>query len=244
MTDPSFLENMRRQVRQNLSPVSAPKAGTLIKRQETFFKKAITWSLSLHGALFVFFVVGPVAMSVLGLKTDYSERFQKKEFRNAIRVDIVGLPTLTLQELQKVDPTQEVSTAPPAAKVEAPPPAPSETAMKMPTKTAPPAPPPRPSASARKAEQERLERLRASLRVEQRRQELARQFQDEGAGGRAALAGNLLSEGYSVTGGRGFGYGCLSGPLESASEKKMESTRLDGGVELIGPRLGKTRSQR
>jgi outer membrane biosynthesis protein TonB len=216
MSDPVFFEHFRELARQQRSPVAPPSTGGSVKRQEGFFRRALTVSLGLHGSLLLITVVGPMVAAMLGVSMDYSDKFQKKEFKNAIRVDMVGLPALTLQELQNVDPTQDVGkgspTAPEPTPVEeaAAPPPPSETAMKLEAeKKAETAKAEKAKAeadakkkAASEAQAKRLADLRASMRVEQRRKELANELKGEGGEGegRAPLAGNILSQGYSVTG--------------------------------------------
>ncbi len=251
MTDPNFFEAFRERVQQQLMPVEAPTRGGLVPKMDNEFGRAFAVSFLGHAFILIVFAVGPMLSSFLGL-SDYSERFQKKEFRNAIRVDLVGLPKLTVQELQNIDPTLEVGK--PAKKEEAPPveeaaPTPSETAMKLPEKSdtaALDAKKKKEAEAAQKkaadASRKRLEELRASLRVEQRRKELLDEIKGNdkgvgtGDGGRPALSGNILSQGYSVTGDVATDMDVFQGHLKAHLRKSwnlpgwMEASNLSARV--------------
>jgi len=208
MTDPIFFEHLRELAKQQKSPVAAPGQPGSIKKQEGFFRRSMTISLIGHGAFLFFFVVGPMIASLLGVSMDYSDRFEKKELKNAIRVDLVGLPSLTLEQLQDVDPTLDVGAPPPdetkAAEEAA---AASETAKQIVLEESQKAEQKAKAdaaADAKKksddAQKKKLADLRASLRVEQRRKELASELKAGTGEGREALSGNILSQGYSITG--------------------------------------------
>jgi TonB family protein len=216
MSDPLFFEDFRNRIRNSEAPVNlSPQLG-LIKKQEDYFGRAFRYSGILHLSLLLFTFVTPLVLNFLGIRDSYEDKFKNKEFRNAIRVDMVGLPTLTVEELQKVDPTLEIGRVnPPKAeesreKVAVKAPSPSETAMKLTQEKEERA---KLELSKKEAmekakreaadnERKRLEDLRASLRVEDRRRQLMQELKGpvkEGEG-RIPLQGNILSEGYSVTG--------------------------------------------
>lgn len=206
MTDPIFFESLRELAKQQKSPVAPPGQPGSIKKQEGFFRRSITISLIGHGAFLFFFFVGPMIASLLGVSLDYSDRFEKKDLKNAIRVDLVGLPNLTLEQMQDMDPTLDVGATPPEetkadeeAKAAA-----SETAKKIILEEAKKAEQKAKADAASvakkkadEAQKKRLADLRASMRVEQRRKELANELKQ---GGREELAGNIVSQGYSITG--------------------------------------------
>lgn len=215
MSDPLFLEHFRRQIKSQEAPVDLSKISNKIQRRQDLFKSALGLSFFGHTTLLILSILLPLLGAVLGLVDSDRELLKDKQFRNAIRVDMVGLPNLTLQELQKIDPTEEMgkrdkapdpleeskidSKAEEATKV-------SETAMKLAEQK-------KLELSKKQAiekskqesaakEKKRLDDLRASLRVEERRKRLVNELKDQVSAeeGRTPLAGNIISEGYSVTG--------------------------------------------
>jgi TonB family protein len=257
MTDPIFFEHFRELAKQRRSPVAPPAGGGVIKKQEGFFRRSLSLSLIAHGSFLFVFVVAPMVANLLGVSTDYSDKFTKKEFKNAIRVDLVGLPELTLQELQNIDPTEEMGNAPkveePAAKEEVVVPPPSETAMKMQSKEDDTKALSKADAQKKvdEAQKKRLADLRASLRVEQRRKELLKELKGEaGEGqGRMPLAGNIVSQGYSVTGDVADDMDIFQGHLKAHLRKTwslpgwMQASNLSARVIVKLAPTGKVLSQ-
>jgi len=257
MTDPIFFEPFRELARQQRSPVAPPGGVSSIKKQESFFRRAMTASFVGHAFLFFVVVVGPMVASLLGVSVDYSDKFTKKEFKNAIRVDLVGLPALTLEQLQSVDPTLEMGKAAEPLveepKADVAPPVPSEKAMKLETKDAPKADTKvaEEKKKADDAQKKRLADLRASLRVEQRRKELLAELKGaDGEGeGRAPLAGNVLSQGYSVTGDVADDMDIFQGHLKAHLRKTwslpgwMQASNLSARVLVKLAPTGKVLSQ-
>jgi TonB family protein len=163
--------------------------------------RALKWSFGLHALFVLVFVVVPVVESWYYQWTGKARPISAQELRTAIRVDVVDLPRAKLADLQNVDLSvpvnPDLTQAPSNPNAEpvpgsSSPPAPSPTAMVDPTQSAESA--------------KRIEALRRSLRSrsaadEARRAAIAKlQKQGEAAGGRQAVAGNILSEGYSLTG--------------------------------------------
>lgn len=246
MSDPLFFENYRNKIRSNEAPVNTVSQTSLVKKQEDFFKRAVSYSAILHGSFLFLTIAVPLVMSVLGIKDSYQDKFLSKEFKNAIRVDMVGLPTLTMEELQKVDPTVDMGKED-KPKEETLEPEVSETAMKLAEEKAAEE---EKTAIAKKdaiakekkeaveKEKNRLDDLRAQLRLEQRRKRLVEELKGdvkEGEG-RTPLAGNMISEGYSVTGDVATDMDVYQGHLKSHLRKTwnlpgwMEASSLSARV--------------
>lgn len=126
--------------------------------------------------------------------------------KSAIRVDLVDLPRLKLSEMENIDLTKPVAEEPISAPQKSvvkevdTPPQPSPTAMKDRTKSADPK-----RAVESKATSSRVAELQSRLRADSRRRELVERLKRESGAGegletRPALAGNILSQGYSLSG--------------------------------------------
>ena len=197
MKEAEFLQGMRERVRENKSPVSTEKID-LDKfrnpKEEQPFKKTFLTSVFGHSSLLIAVLIFPYVMSMFGVQNSYDEKFKKRDLKNAIRVDMVGLPTKKLIDLEKIDPTQDMGIE---KKIEKP--KPSDTAMKLQEE--------KKIANSKKAlakkRKNRLAELRASMKIEQKRKQLIKELKGGSAPstqGRAPLAGNIVSQGYSVTG--------------------------------------------
>ncbi len=212
MREVAFLKSMREHVQKNLPPISLENAesrGLPVSIENDPYKKTFLTSALAHFTFLILALIVPQILQMVGVGPSYQEKFKKKEFKNAIRVDLVGLPTKKLIDLQKVDPTEAVGK-----KVEeAPaPPAPSESAMILPDeqKKVEEAKAKELQNQKLKLKQEsvaekkkkRLSELRASMKIEQRRKEMLKELSEGEVAdtGREILAGNIVSQGYSVTG--------------------------------------------
>ncbi len=207
--DPIFFEELRDKIRKGESPVAPVPKSLIRKRVESIRKRALALSGLLHLSIAVAVVVETVFPGLLLPAPDPAQLLKLREMKTAIRVDLVGLPSLKLEDMTNIDPTEDVGK--PAPEVDDTPEAPSDSAMKLPDAEATEAA--KKAADSKKAEEtkklaekkraeeakKRLDAVRARLRADQKRQELTEKLQGK-AGGRPQLSGNILSEGYSVTG--------------------------------------------
>jgi TonB family protein len=175
-------------------------------RDDFALKRGVRLSLFVHGLLLVWVILSQV-IDIGGKRAEEEAALRRaRELRTAIRVDVVGMPMMKPEDLAQVDPTLEVSkdpgTPPEAVKVE-----PSQDAMVAP-RAEPSKPDPKAKKTTEKREEEdprsRMRDVRERLRADSRRKELLAKLEGDGkrvgSGGRQVLAGNQLSEGYSVTG--------------------------------------------
>ncbi len=161
--------------------------------------KGLKISLFLHGLLSVGFLVNTL-VEHLDPEAQVA-RLKAREVRNAIRVDVVDLPSLKPEQLAMVDPTVEPTKN---GSQESKPPEASPDAMVEPKDAKPAKPDPKVAKKdAKVPDKPGVQDVRERLRAEQKRQELMAKLKGEastGGGGRPLLAGNKISEGYSVTG--------------------------------------------
>ncbi len=160
------------------------------------FNRGFKLSVLLHLiALVVFLLAGAIEQL---FKSDHSNS-KRKEKRNAIRVDVVDLPSKRIYDLKKIDPSQKPDLKTPAKKAEEKAKADSKKMLlpddqkkkaKVEKKSK------KKSASSRK---ERLKKIQERLAADERRKKLMEKLKGE-AGGRPVLEGNIVSEGLSVTG--------------------------------------------
>lgn len=170
-------------------------------------KRGFRVSLFLHALALAVALLTQV-VDIGGQKAAEREALRRaQEFRNAIRVDVVDLPSMKPDELSQIDPTLEVSQNPGAAPVPPTIPKPSKDAMVEPAEKLAAKPDPKAKSKEKEEEEDprkRIKDIRERLRADSRRQELLAKLEGEnkntGRGGRPALAGNQLSQGYSVTG--------------------------------------------
>ncbi len=160
----------------------------------TFFSYGFKFSLLLHFVVLLWLIAQWAAGSYVS-----KEDMKKLRPKKAIRVDIVDLPSIKFNELNKVDLTKEVSkeTKPVSkeeAKTEPAPPPPSPTAMKLPSD----------KKEKNIPDKKRLEEIQKSIRAEAKRQEIMSKFKQEVKKGeddkRPLLGGNIISKGGSVQG--------------------------------------------
>lgn len=155
--------------------------------------RGIRASLFFHGLVVVIAILTQV-VDIGGSRADEREALRRAQMaRNAIRVDMVDLPRMKPEELSQIDPTLEISKDPGPAPVAPKAPVPSKDAMVEPKKESKPTP-----------QKDRIKDIRERLRADSRRKEMLAKLEGEtkatSRGGRQALAGNQLSQGYSVTG--------------------------------------------
>ena len=148
-------------------------------------------SVFLHALILLIYGIIGVVGKLQGWDTSASKT-NAMPFRSAIRVDIVDLPSLKASDLSKIDLSEDLNKAASTRAPEEPVPKASDSAMVDKTKV-------------NDANPNRIKELQARLRADQKRQDLVaklKQGKPESAnpGGRPALAGNIVSEGYSLTG--------------------------------------------
>ena len=168
----------------------------MIKKQNTnsYFKYGFRFSLLLHFTFLLWLIAFSVVESFRG-PTDAEKRLLLN--KQSIRVDVVDLPSLKMQDLYKVDLSKEaeaetlskVSKKEKEIKEEAP--APSSKTMKLPEE-------------GKSSKKTRLKELQKSFRAEAKRQELLAKYRKQVSANsgdkRPLLAGNILSKGGSVQG--------------------------------------------
>ncbi len=194
--DPLFVHDLARKTRtgeRTLPPLpkqlvrrSLPNHFRLGAKRSTFLHLSIVVIVLLQGAYSRFFVTDE----------ERKARLKMEMGKSSIRVDLVDLPSLKFQDLQKIDALEKPGAAlppPPAAKPVELPPKPSENAMIDRSK-------PEAKAKEKLSAAERLKALRDSMRADGRRKELMKKFKIEGDGERAPLAGNILSQGSQTSG--------------------------------------------
>jgi TonB family protein len=166
----------------------------MIKNQKTnsYFKHGLRFSLLLHFTFLLWLFAFWVVDSLKG-PTEAEKRLLLN--KQSIRVDVVDLPSLKMQDLYKVDLSKEVETETSAkaskrsAEEFVSPP--SQKAMKLPEEGKDP-------------KNKRLKELQKTFRAEAKRQELLAKYKKQVAENsgdkRPLLAGNILSKGGSVQG--------------------------------------------
>ena len=165
-----------------------------------FFSKGVKFSLLFH-TMVVLWSLAHWAAETYKNKND-DEAALKLRPKKSIRVDVVDLPSLKFNELNKVDLTKEVA---PEVKTEVKEeqvvPKLNPTAMKLPsTEKSLDKKKEAPTSSAQK----RLEEIQKNIRAEAKRQEILNKYKQgqkqANADTRPALGGNILSKGGSVQG--------------------------------------------
>lgn len=186
--DPKFLQDLKDKQRRNESPVPAVPRTLLRKRAPNYNRLAFKKSVILHGSVVVLGLASSLISYFTGpSKAEEAARLLKMS-KTAIRVDIVDLPSMKMDEMRDLDLSKEVGKSEKAEEPKAA--EPSKTAMKDSTAPATPSP------------SDRLKKLREKLRSDSRRKELMDKLKgkESGGEGRPVLAGNKLSEGASITG--------------------------------------------
>ncbi|HVJ65979.1 MAG TPA: cell envelope integrity protein TolA [Bdellovibrionota bacterium] len=217
MVDPQFTRELEYRKSQSQPPVETEVRVLLRRKRPNYLKLGIKRSLVLHGSLVAIYGLS-IGMQYLGVqipsffmnKKDISAELNKK----SIRVDVVDLPTLKLNELAKVDLTKEAKVAPEkpkedTAKAEAEAQAKKDQmvleqkeAAKKKAEDAKKLAEQKKKAKKDKAdadELKQLEDLQKSLSQNYLKDESLKET-PTGEDGRAVLAGNIKSEGYSTTG--------------------------------------------
>ncbi|MBS1983968.1 MAG: TonB C-terminal domain-containing protein [Bdellovibrionales bacterium] len=201
MKEPQFTEELSRKIRGHQAPVPPPPRQLVRKAVPSYFKKGIRRSFAFHGGLIILALVqGYVSNHIESAKS--KEAYLREQVtKSAIRVDIVDLPSLKLDDLAKVDATEDIGAVKPnKAEPEPPKSKPSETAMIDRTQTAKAEEKKKPEKKKKESALDRLKALRDTMRVEGRRQELMKKLKGDKEGGRPMLGGNVLSEGDSTSG--------------------------------------------
>jgi TonB family protein len=193
MQDPAFLEELKERIEKNQEPVPALPKSLLKKRIPNDIKPSLLKSGILHG------VVLTLSLGVWAYQRYWisdKERLQKikeqQSLKTAIRVDLVDLPSLKVSELKDIDLTADVGD---------PTSAPPETAMVDRTQEAVKGPENKPEKKPDKKDataDKRLKELQERMRAEQKRKDLITGLKNKKT--RPALGGNIVSEGYSLTG--------------------------------------------
>ncbi len=200
--DPVFLEELRALIRQGKLPVQPPEKVIYRKRVRVNDRRAFVYSICVHGVVVVIALMRVLFPNLFLSESEIQARFKMLETQNAIRVDVVGLPSLTRKELEKIDLTQEPTknAEAKAAKEDDESPIPSKNAMVLPDKM-------QKQIALDKKEKERAEKLKSAraalkndLKLEGRRRALMDKLKTGGEGGRATVEGNILSKGYSASG--------------------------------------------
>lgn len=200
MSDPLFAEDLEQKIRHNQSPLPPLPKQLIRKTVPSFVKDGFRRSVFSHGALLVLVLVSGFVGSFIETDSEKQARLQAILTKSAIRVDMVDLPSLKPQDMMNIDATQKVGKIEAPSKKEKeiekelPKVKPSDTAMLDRTRDA--------KDSLKKEKKvDRLKALRDSLRADNRRRELSQKLKGETSpGGRPVLAGNILSEGDSVSG--------------------------------------------
>jgi outer membrane biosynthesis protein TonB len=199
MKEPEFVRDLKPTAKGSPPPKPPRKEKVTNDR----VRDALVRSLTLHGMLLLAFLGWELKQKYFA-SPEEEALLRMQQTRSAIRVDMVDLPRLKMQDLNKVDLTIEKTseTATDKALAEAkleeeklPPPTPSETAMLDRTK-------PSDEKKAPTTAKERVKELQERLRADSRRRELMNKLNkaDDGQPARPVLGGNVLSQGYSVTG--------------------------------------------
>ncbi len=201
MRDPAFNHELREKIVAHQIPLPPLPKNIFKKKLKDDFPRGIKFSAWLHFGILATAFFLSLLNRLLGWDSEREARLKMNQMaKTAIRVDVVNLPKLKLSELSKIDLTEEIV---PESKIE------TVEKVKTPTEVskgtmvdktqssvevAPTAP--------NTASKNRLKALRDSLKAEQRRKELAEELKAgaQKKSGRAELAGNILSEGYSLTG--------------------------------------------
>lgn len=152
-----------------------------------------------------------------------------KDMKSAIRVDVVDLPDYTLEQMEKL---KDIDLSQPVGKmVESKPEVVEE---EKPEEVTPPKAEKKVVALPKEAEKskedrkKKLEELRKKMRSESRRREIQEKLKEEVGEGRPRLAGNIQSEGYSLTGDVAKDIDAFTGKVYS---HVMSNWRVPGWVQ-------------
>lgn len=165
----------------------------MIKLQKTnsYFKHGLRFSLLLHFT-FLLWMFAFWAVDSLRSPTEAEKRLLLN--KQSIRVDMVDLPSLKMQDLYKVDLSKEAdadASHKSKSSVEESAPTPSSKTMKLPEE-------------GKSSKKNRLKELQKTFRAEAKRQELLAKYKKQVSQNtgdkRPLLAGNILSKGGSVLG--------------------------------------------
>jgi colicin import membrane protein len=198
MRDPAFADDLRVKIENHSEVVPALPKNLLKKRVPNDLNPALKKSFFIHGALVFLFLV---QWGYEKFWVSDAERIQRlKEQQNlktAIRVDLVDLPSLKLSELQAVDLSKDPDPVPVPQEKQAEP----EKEIKQTSETAMVDRTQKNEDQNKNSEKnnnsKRLKELQDSLRAEQKRKELVAGLKKQT---RPLLGGNIVSEGYSMTG--------------------------------------------
>lgn len=179
MQDPNFTKELFKAVAEKQRPVAELQKTLRRKKLPDYFQKGRKSSYILHLSVLLFALLHFIYSNYFHVASMDEERMLSlKEQKSAIRVEVLDLPTKVISELRSVDISQKLGSS---EKKEAENKVP-EDAMHL----------------------KKRETLRQELRVEQRKRAAIERLRDQKAemdlGEREALAGNELSEGYSVSG--------------------------------------------
>lgn len=193
MQDPEFSNDLASKIKNEIPAVPAPPRTLSKKKAMDPTAKAFFRSVVLHAFVIVSALLYEAISSRLGWNSDDLNRLKMNELKSAIRVEMIGLPDIKASDLKDVDLSKDVGKNPETPTPETV----SPTAMVEPTKQK--AEPPKKESSVK----EKLKELKDRLTADQKRKEqIAKLLKNKTktGEGRAALAGNLKSEGNATTG--------------------------------------------
>jgi len=204
--DPPFLAALRLKIKAGEAPVPKPEKITYKKPIRVFDREATMYSVIIHGTLVLLVMVKTFFPDWLMSRDEIQARLRMTETKSAIRVDVVGLPSLKRDQIEKLDltqdPTKKIGDTGAQDQNEVPVAEVSKNAMKLPNaeaqqKTL--------QETAKKQRDERLKAAKASLKkeltAEARRKALMEKLGGGKGEGRAAVEGNIVSKGYAASGG-------------------------------------------
>jgi TonB family protein len=199
MDEPKFESDL---VNQKLkAPLKFPvglKAKPKSKRPD-FFKLGLRRSLWVHAAFLIVYLVYAAVNAFVFAPTEAQRKAAKeRSLREAIRVDVVDLPSLKLSDMKKLDPSLDVDAA---SEINASYTKPSEPRVSSKAMTLADSKKGAHKDDKKNPEKDRIEEIRERLRADARRKELALKLtESSGREGRPILAGNKISAGTSITG--------------------------------------------
>jgi len=219
MRDPQFVDDLKSRLHQAVTAEVLPPLPKkfLKKRLSNNFKTGVYQSLLFHGAILLMIPIVSIVQKMTGMDAEREHRLKALEMaKTAIRVDMVALPTLKISEMQNVDLTKEVAEpmSAPEPEVIPEPESSSPTAMLDRSKEIEDQ---KKASELKKREQEqakqreldakkrreadaKLKELQARLSADAKRRDAIEKLKGKANEGRAALGGNVKSEGYSLTG--------------------------------------------
>ncbi|NCN27660.1 TonB C-terminal domain-containing protein [bacterium] len=189
MRDPDFVASLLNAVQKGVSPVQPLQKTLTRKRLPNYIQNALKKSSLSHLALLFFSILNLFIQSFWPTSKDEQASLSLKEQRSAIRVEVLDLPSKTLQELKKVDLSEKAVEK--VKEKELP-----KDAMVLKKKK---------DAQEKKDKKKAMDEARKALSTESQRKKLMKDLlNDDDAKvaevGREQLGGNILSEGYSITG--------------------------------------------